>query len=157
MLGYASTMDGPLSDPWYDPNASMKYELSVAKAEELLNRAGYPKKADGTRFKLVISLESTRFSTPRTAEVIKESLKQVGIDVEIKGERRDAQQRMFVSYTTTGPALEFAHGPDPAAVSALLPIDRDRRGYLHNGRVTANLSSTSSSTCANEPDVAKRN
>ena len=161
MLGYAVPMDGPLSDPWYDPNASMKYDLSVAKAEELLNKAGFPKKADGTRFKLVISLESTRFSTPRTAEVIKESLKQVGIDVEIKGEEAaTAQQRMFVSYDyDMGLPGEFVGtGPDPAAgVRAWYHSTAIGAGIYNNGARYSNPQVDKLLDDAqNEPDVAKR-
>jgi peptide/nickel transport system substrate-binding protein len=161
MLGYASTMDGPLSDPWYDPNVSTKYELSVAKADELLNKAGFPKKADGTRFKLVLSLESTRFSTPRTAEVIKESLKQVGIDVEIKGEEAStAQNRMFVSYDyDMGLPGEFVGtGPDPAAgVRAWYHSTVIGAGIYNNGARYSNPQVDKLLDDAqNEPDTAKR-
>ena len=161
MLGYATTMDGPLSDPWYNPNASMKYELSVAKAEDLLNKAGFPKKADGTRFKLVLSLESTRFSTPRTAEVIKEALKQVGIDVDIKGEEAStAQNRMFVSYDfDMGLPGEFVGtGPDPAAgVRAWYHSSVIGAGIYNNGARYANPQVDQLLDDAqNEPDIAKR-
>ena len=161
MLGYATTMDGPLSDPWYDPNASMKYDLSVAKAEDLLNKAGFPKKADGTRFKLVISLESTRFSTPRTAEVIKEALKPVGIDVDIKGEEAStAQNRMFVSYDfDMGLPGEFVGtGPDPAAgVRAWYHSSAIGAGVYNNGARYSNPQVDKLLDDAqNEPDIAKR-
>ncbi len=65
------------------PNIAI-YKYNTAKAEQLLDEAGYPKKADGKRFTIELL---TRRGEPEEAlavELIRDQLGKVGIDVTVK-------------------------------------------------------------------------
>ena len=72
---------------FHDPGTKLpKYD--IAKANALLDEAGLKKGNDGTRFKLRITYVSTIDTDRRTAEVVRDSLKDAGIAVEL--DPRDA-------------------------------------------------------------------
>jgi peptide/nickel transport system substrate-binding protein len=62
------------------------YPLDLKRAEQLLDAAGYPRKPDGTR--LSVSLDWLPFGEQwqRTGEFIRQSLRRVGIDVELRSQ-----------------------------------------------------------------------
>jgi peptide/nickel transport system substrate-binding protein len=70
----------PAMKEWYNPKVP-QYEYDVARANRLLDEAGFPKGADGVRFKTHI------YGTPGVrailCEVLKEQLKAVGISADI--------------------------------------------------------------------------
>ncbi|TKK86424.1 ABC transporter substrate-binding protein [Herbidospora galbida] len=66
----------------YTPTAPQNFDL--AKADQLLDAAGYPKKADGTRFALRLFARQESQDSQSTAEFVKSWLKEVGIDVTVK-------------------------------------------------------------------------
>ncbi|WP_051759319.1 ABC transporter substrate-binding protein [Herbidospora cretacea] len=66
----------------YTPAAPQNFDL--AKANQLLDAAGYPKKADGTRFKLRLFARQESQDSQSTAEFVKSWLKEIGIDVTVK-------------------------------------------------------------------------
>lgn len=63
-----------------------KYDFNPKKAEELLDAAGYKRGADGMRFKIMHDPLPFGPDYMRTAEVMKQNLKAVGIDVEIRSQ-----------------------------------------------------------------------
>ena len=67
--------------PYYEPDVQ-RYDLDLDKANRLLDEAGYPRKSDGTRFKLTVDYGWAGIKAQ--AEYIKPQLKKVGIDVEIR-------------------------------------------------------------------------
>ena len=67
--------------PFYEPNVET-YDLDLDKANALLDEAGYPRGADGTRFKLTVDYGWAGIKAQ--AEYVKPQLKKVGIDVEIR-------------------------------------------------------------------------
>jgi peptide/nickel transport system substrate-binding protein len=72
---------------FHDPSTKLpKYD--VAKANQLLDDAGLRKGSDGIRFKLRITYVSTIDTDRRTAEVVRDNLKDVAIAVEL--DPRDA-------------------------------------------------------------------
>lgn len=83
LFGYAQVSPSPISTAlpkWYDP--SIKARVPDPKlANKLLDDAGYPRGANGTRFKLRLAYNS--FLQPSYADFIKQSLAAVGIDAEI--------------------------------------------------------------------------
>lgn len=66
----------------YTPPAPQNFDL--AKANQLLDAAGYPKKADGTRFALRLFARQESQDSQSTAEFVKSWLKEIGIDVTVK-------------------------------------------------------------------------
>ncbi|PSS59938.1 ABC transporter substrate-binding protein [Ensifer sp. NM-2] len=85
-LGYATRLDGPVSADlakFYTPDLP-KYEFDPAKAEKLLDEAGYARGADGFRFKLFIDPTQPSGPPKQTAEYIAQALAKVGIKVELR-------------------------------------------------------------------------
>ena len=62
------------------------YAYDPKKAEQLLDEAGYKRGADGVRFKLVHDYLPFGQDFVRTAEVLKQNFKAVGIDLEIRAQ-----------------------------------------------------------------------
>lgn len=85
-LGYATRLDGPVSPDlvkFYTPDLP-KYEFDPAKAEKLLDEAGYKRGADGFRFKLFIDPTQPSGPPKQTAEYFAQALGKVGIKVELR-------------------------------------------------------------------------
>ena len=83
LFGLGQVSPSPVSTAlpkWYDPTV-VAYPYDPAAAEKLLDEAGYPRGADGTRLKLRLAYNA--FLTPGYADVTKSQLSKVGIDVEI--------------------------------------------------------------------------
>lgn len=70
------TMESPLAD-----KKAKRYDVDIAKANKMLDAAGFPKKADGMRFKVKLD---TLLSQRDVAEYLKPQLKKVGIDVTLR-------------------------------------------------------------------------
>jgi len=60
------------------------YEYNPKKAEELLDEAGYPRKNGGSRFGLELLVRAGEAEEEKTADLIKDYLNAVGIDLTIK-------------------------------------------------------------------------
>ena len=76
---------GPISpdSPFHDPSIPA-YDVDLAKANELLDAAGYPIKSDGTRFSLTLDYIPVVPSQQRdVALYLKRQLAEVGIDVQV--------------------------------------------------------------------------
>jgi peptide/nickel transport system substrate-binding protein len=84
--GFSKAATGPLhsSFPWYTDQVNT-YALNLKKANQLLDEAGYPKKADGYRFSATIAwYPGEPDSMDTLAAYMKPQLKKVGIDVQLK-------------------------------------------------------------------------
>ena len=60
------------------------YDHNPKKAEELLDQAGYQRKSDGTRFALEVLVRAGETEEEKTADLLKDYLKAVGIKLSIK-------------------------------------------------------------------------
>lgn len=104
---------GPIASTmsWaYNPNV-MQRAYDKAKAEELLDGAGYPKGADGKRLKVVFP-HATGFA--KRGEVIRENMGQIGVDVELVPlEVNAANERVFVKNDFDLGIGSYCNGPDP--------------------------------------------
>lgn len=83
LYGYGQVSPSPVSTAlpkWYDPTV-VSYPFDPAASEKLLDEAGYPRGADGKRFP--VRLAYNAFLTPAYADVIKNQLDKIGLDVEI--------------------------------------------------------------------------
>ena len=82
-FGQGKPAVGPLvsGNPYF--NKSIKpYEYNPKRANDLLDQAGYPRGANGTRFKIAQNVLPYGESWTRMAEYIKQDLSKVGIEVE---------------------------------------------------------------------------
>ncbi|MCR6634112.1 ABC transporter substrate-binding protein [Devosia sp.] len=85
-LGYATRLDGPVSPDlarFFNPDVP-KYEFDPVKAEALLDEAGYPRGADGFRFKLFVDPTQPSGPPKQTGEYFVQALAKVGIQVELR-------------------------------------------------------------------------
>ena len=90
------------------------YQQDVAKANEMLDAAGFPRDSDGERFTLRLFWAFGRAFEGRAAEVIRSQLREVGINVEIQSFDRPA----FIERVFTNRDFDMAHqlfttSPDP--------------------------------------------
>jgi peptide/nickel transport system substrate-binding protein len=83
--GVGKPATGPIAStsPYYTTKDVPQYPFSVDTAKKLLDEAGLAASSDGTRFSM--TLDSLRDpETLRTAEYVKQALKRVGIQVELR-------------------------------------------------------------------------
>lgn len=66
-----------------NPNLTI-YPYDPKKAEEMLDQAGYPRKSGGIRFSLLVLVRAGEVEEEKAADLIKENLKAVGIDLTLK-------------------------------------------------------------------------
>jgi peptide/nickel transport system substrate-binding protein len=86
MGGKATVATSPIApgSPLDEPGVEM-YKLDLAKSQKLLDEAGYPKKADGTRMTLTIDyLPGDEEQQRNVAEYLRSQLKQIGINLEVR-------------------------------------------------------------------------
>ncbi len=85
LYGLAHPATGPIpsSSPKFYPKDTPQYPFDRKKAEALLDEAGYKKAADGKRFSLRLLPAPWGEDITLWATFMQQSLKQVGIDVEI--------------------------------------------------------------------------
>ena len=86
--GYASPATGPVSSllKTFYTKDTQQYPFDRKKAEALLDEAGYPKKADGFRFKLDHDFIPFGDDYRRTGEFVRQALRAVGIDVSLRAQ-----------------------------------------------------------------------
>ena len=99
--------------PYFNPKAP-DYPYDPQKANTLLDKAGYPRGADGTRFKQRLLSMSARGSEGRIGEIVRDQLKQVGIDAQIIAtDRASFVNTMFINWDFDMAIQQGATGPDP--------------------------------------------
>ncbi|RMX07708.1 ABC transporter substrate-binding protein [Corticibacter populi] len=84
--GYAVPATGPITSQlktFYTPDTP-QYPFDRKKAEALLDEAGYPKQADGWRFKLTHDFIPYGDDYRRTGEFVRQALRAIGIDVTLR-------------------------------------------------------------------------
>ena len=84
-LGYATPSTGPIpatAADFYTDDVTT-YAFDPARAEQLLDEAGYPRGADGNRFSLRLRPAPWFAMTRDTGDYVRQALQQVGIAVEI--------------------------------------------------------------------------
>jgi peptide/nickel transport system substrate-binding protein len=84
-LGFANASTGPIpstAKDFYTKDVST-YAFDTAQAEKLLDKAGYPRKADGKRFSLRLRPAPWFQMTRDTGDYVRQALQKVGIEVKI--------------------------------------------------------------------------
>lgn len=92
-----------------------RYDFDPAAAERLLDKAGYPRKADGTRVSIIHDYEPSNEIYKNAAEYIRQNLKRVGIDVKLRSQDLASQQRrIYTDYDFTTRSGQFSSMMDPS-------------------------------------------
>ena len=123
MFGSGKVAVSPIpSDLAWAYNAKVKqYAYDPAEANRLLDRAGHPRAADGIRFKLNIYFDGGRQAHRKAAEIMRENLRAVGIDLDLRGtEMGSMMDAIYKSWSFDLGLHEVAMGPDPAVGTARL-------------------------------------
>jgi peptide/nickel transport system substrate-binding protein len=91
-------------------------DYNPAEANKLLDEAGYKKGPDGYRFRLRLTIDSTSYPWyVKEAELIRDFLREVGIDVQIITLDTAAwHQTVFRNWDFDMSIFPFVHGPGPA-------------------------------------------
>jgi peptide/nickel transport system substrate-binding protein len=99
----------------FDPKVP-DYAYDPKKANALLDKAGYPRGPDGTRFKMRLGTIAGRGSDPVVVEVVRDSLKKVGIDAQMfAAELSSFYDAVFMRWDFDMVLQQAATGPDPTA------------------------------------------
>jgi peptide/nickel transport system substrate-binding protein len=114
-LGIPATGPIPSVTRWaYTANVT-RYDYDPKKAEQLLDEAGYPRKADGVRFKTSVIADRGAFLYAKAAEIIRDQLGKVGIQVELKlVDRSSMIDATYVRWDFDLQVHGLGTGPDPA-------------------------------------------
>jgi peptide/nickel transport system substrate-binding protein len=85
-FGFAKPATGPIasSSPFYTTQGVPQYPYDVAKANTILDEAGWKRGAGNMRFKVSLTFPPVQPEIPRTAEYIKQAFARIGIEVELK-------------------------------------------------------------------------
>lgn len=86
-----------------------------AKAEALLDEASYPRKDGGVRFSLLLRVVSSQTQFVNTAQIVKEDLADIGIEVNIEAtEQTAALDAIFKRWEFDLAVYSMPLGPEPA-------------------------------------------
>jgi peptide/nickel transport system substrate-binding protein len=115
-FGYATAATGPISvkQPKFYTDKVPRYPFDTRRAEELLDQAGFPRKADGIRFKISHDPASGSEEYRRFGEYFRQAMKTIGIDVELRvSDAATYQRRIWTdnAYQTTSYGIFTM--PDP--------------------------------------------
>jgi peptide/nickel transport system substrate-binding protein len=113
--GVSQVMVGPLPSSFPLHNDSLKdYAFDPAQANQMLDDAGYARKADGNRFEFRLLWAAYDSRSTKMADVIRQNLSTVGIAVSLQPLERGAlNQRGFIGEQFDMIIDSYALGPDP--------------------------------------------
>jgi peptide/nickel transport system substrate-binding protein len=120
LSGRGKVPTGPIrtdNHPFYTPDVRI-YKRDVAMANNMLDKAGFPRKAGGVRFAIRLAYEGTGEggSLQSAAEIMREQLKDVGITVNLVPQDPAAwQETSFIRWDYDMTMGSFLTGPDPKA------------------------------------------
>lgn len=122
-LGYASTSTGPVpkNAPQFYTDDVETYDFDVAKANALLDEAGYKRGGDGKRFALKLLPAPYFNETKQFGAYLRQALAEIGIDAELVNNDSAAHQKAVY----TDHAFDLAIAPpvfrgDPAISTTIL-------------------------------------
>ena len=113
--GYTMNMIGPVppASPLHDA-AVADYSFDPKAAEAMLDAAGHPRKADGTRFTFDLLWPSYDIVVSKTADIIYRNLGDIGVKVSLQPlERAALNQKGYVGRQFDMIIETYGQGPDP--------------------------------------------
>jgi peptide/nickel transport system substrate-binding protein len=159
-FGFGKPATGPLTtnSPFYTKNGVPQYQYDVATANRLLDEAGFKRKGDA---RFTLNLDTLRDSeSVRAAEYVKQALRRVGIQVNIRNSDLGTFIRNVYAEYDFGMTLNFfSLLADPTLGTERLYISSN----IKKGTPFANVSQFSNARvdelfmkARREPDAAKR-
>lgn len=122
----ATTNFAPTVKTWYNPDVQ-KYDYDVAKAESMLDAAGWTKGSDGirakggTKFSFTCIVENGDQVREPEAELVQQYLKAVGVDMKITHQPVSVMNQMTTSGTADCALFNWTFGTiDPDASDTLV-------------------------------------
>lgn len=98
----------------FDAGPDVYGSVDLEKANALLDEAGYPRDAAGNRFDLRAAWATGREYEGRAAEIVKDNLAQIGINVTIEAsDRTSFIDKVFTNWDFDMAFQLFTTGPDP--------------------------------------------
>lgn len=122
-LGYATASTGPVpkNAPEFYTGDVTAYDFDVAKANALLDEAGYPRGASGTRFALKLLPAPYFNETKQFGTYLRQALQQIGIDAELVNNDAAAHQRaVYTDHTFDLAVAPPVFRGDPAISTTIL-------------------------------------
>jgi len=114
-LGRPATGPIPSVTRWAYTSKVARYNFDLKKAEQLLDEAGYPRKADGVRFKTSVIADRGSFLYAKAAEIVRDQLGKVGIQVDLKlMDRSSMIDATYIRWDFDLQIHGLGTGPDPA-------------------------------------------
>lgn len=120
---------------WAFTDKYFAYKRDVAKANAMLDDAGVPRGADGTRFKLSVAWTAGRSYDGKAAELIRDQLRDVGIAVDVRVfDRPSFIQKVFADWDFDAAVQLISTGPDPSiSVATRFHTKQINRAPFTNG------------------------
>lgn len=117
--------DEYLSWSWSDKPPVRQPEFDIEAAKKLLDEAGYPAKAGGTRFSIGYSaFQTSIFGTVEIPQILKQQWAKIGVDLKVATYDYSLKQEMINTkrdYDIVSSA--GIQGPDPSAIATSLITD----------------------------------
>jgi peptide/nickel transport system substrate-binding protein len=149
----------PFLKEYHDP-APTPYPFNIAEAEKLLDAAGYPRGAGGTRFHVMFEASPIVEESRRLGDFVRAALSRVGIGVEVRASDVGSYiKRVYTDRDFDICCTSFSNLFDPTvgvqriywSKNILKGVPFTNTSYYRNARVDTLLE-----TAATEPDPAKR-
>ncbi|MFD1910953.1 ABC transporter substrate-binding protein [Halodurantibacterium flavum] len=116
-FGYGRVSAGPISSEqrvFYTDDVP-RYDYDPARAEAMLDEAGYPRGADGKRFSLRVSYDLKEGPMNNAAQLMRSYFAAIGVDLVIQGMESGAwRDSAFTKWDFDITMGSFSTGPDPA-------------------------------------------
>ncbi|GHC78955.1 ABC transporter substrate-binding protein [Limoniibacter endophyticus] len=116
-FGYGKVSAGPISSEQqiFYTDSVKQYDYDPAKAEAMLDAAGYPRGSDGKRLQLRVSYDLKEGPMNNAAQLMRSYLNAVGVDLQIQGMESAAwRDSAFTKWNFDITMGSFSTGPDPA-------------------------------------------
>ncbi len=113
--GFTIKMLGPVppASPLYDPGLT-DYDYDPALANKMLDAAGYPKDASGTRFGFNFLWPAADAGVTRMADVIRQNLAAIGVEAHLQPlDRAALTQKGYIALQFDMLCESYGLGPDP--------------------------------------------
>ncbi len=140
-FGQTQTARGPIGSlsPYFDKSLP-PLTRDVAKANQLLDQAGFPRPAGGTRFPLNLRVVSSQDQFVKSSEIIKENLAEVGIAVNINAaETTTTLDAIFKQWDFDVAVYSMPLGPEPSLqLPAWLGTVGQNHAYFSNAEGYSN-------------------
>lgn len=127
-FGFGKVSTGPISSEQtvFYTDKVPQYSYDPAKAEALLDAAGYPRQADGKRFSIRVSFDVKEGPMDDTARLMRIHLAKIGIDLVIEPLDSNAwREKAFKQWDFDITMGSFSTGPDPAIGTERLYVCRN--------------------------------